>query len=97
MAAEPKTFEAASKRLDELIKAMESGELPLDKMIAAFEEGARISSGDMAMDEVTLEFTDTAYWFVEKDGVLIEAGNHDELMAINGGFYKSLHNSQFQT
>ncbi len=34
---------------------------------------------------------------VIKDGVLIEAGNHDELMAINGGFYKSLHNSQFQT
>ena len=42
MAAEPKTFEAASKRLDELIKAMESGELPLDKMIAAFEEGRKL-------------------------------------------------------
>lgn len=32
---------------------------------------------------------------VIKDGVLIEAGNHDELMAINDGFYKSLHNSQY--
>ena len=35
----PKSFEAASKRLDELITQMESGELPLDKMIEAFEEG----------------------------------------------------------
>jgi ATP-binding cassette subfamily B protein len=34
---------------------------------------------------------------VIKDGVLIEAGNHDELMAIKDGFYKSLHNSQFLT
>ena len=32
---------------------------------------------------------------VIKDGVLIEAGNHDELMAIKDGFYKSLHNSQW--
>lgn len=39
---EPKSFEAASKRLDELIEAMESGELPLDKMIAAFEEGRKL-------------------------------------------------------
>ncbi|MBQ9694774.1 MAG: exodeoxyribonuclease VII small subunit, partial [Kiritimatiellae bacterium] len=41
-ATEPKTFEAASKRLDELIAAMESGQLPLDKMIAAFEEGRKL-------------------------------------------------------
>ena len=34
---------------------------------------------------------------VIKDGVLIEAGNHDELMKKEDGFYKSLHNSQFQT
>lgn len=32
---------------------------------------------------------------VIKDGVLIEAGNHDELMALKDGFYKSLHNSQW--
>ena len=32
---------------------------------------------------------------VIKDGVLIEAGNHDELMKIKDGFYKSLHNSQW--
>ncbi|MBQ1988549.1 MAG: hypothetical protein II234_01425, partial [Clostridia bacterium] len=54
--------------------------------IAAFEEGARISSGDMAMDEVTLEFTDTAYWFVEKDGVLID--NPKNKIVSEDGKYK---------
>ncbi len=37
--AQPKTFEEASARLDELVRQMESGQLPLDDMIAAFEEG----------------------------------------------------------
>ncbi len=35
----PKTFEEASARLDELVRQMETGQLPLDDMIAAFEEG----------------------------------------------------------
>ena len=35
--AEPKTFEEASARLDELVAQMEAGQLPLDDMIAAFE------------------------------------------------------------
>ena len=38
----PKTFEEASARLDELVRQMESGNLPLDQMIAAFEEGRRL-------------------------------------------------------
>ncbi len=36
------TFEAASARLDELVEQMESGNLPLDEMIAAFEEGRKL-------------------------------------------------------
>ena len=40
--AAPKTFEEASARLDELVARMESGQLPLDDMIAAFEEGRRL-------------------------------------------------------
>lgn len=36
------TFEAASARLDELVERMERGEMPLDEMIAAFEEGRRL-------------------------------------------------------
>ncbi|MDO4527480.1 MAG: exodeoxyribonuclease VII small subunit [bacterium] len=45
MAAEkktPVTFEEASARLDELVRQMESGQLALDKMIEAFEEGRRL-------------------------------------------------------
>ncbi len=38
-APQPKTFEEASARLDEIVRQMESGQLPLDEMIAAFEEG----------------------------------------------------------
>lgn len=34
---------------------------------------------------------------VIKDGVLIEAGTHDELLAKPGGFYRSLYNSQFDS
>ena len=40
--AMPKTFEEASARLDELVAQMEAGQLPLDDMIAAFEEGRRL-------------------------------------------------------
>lgn len=38
----PTTFEDASGRLDELVRQMESGQLALDKMIEAFEEGRRL-------------------------------------------------------
>ena len=38
----PLTFEAASARLDELVEKMERGELPLDEMISAFEEGRKL-------------------------------------------------------
>lgn len=38
----PATFEEASARLDELVRQMESGQLALDKMIEAFEEGRRL-------------------------------------------------------
>lgn len=36
------TFESASARLNELVDQMERGELPLDEMIAAFEEGRKL-------------------------------------------------------
>lgn len=42
MESTPKTFEEASARLDELVQQMESGELALDAMIAAFEEGRKL-------------------------------------------------------
>lgn len=33
---------------------------------------------------------------VMKDGKIIEQGSHDELLAVEGGFYNNLYNSQFQ-
>lgn len=36
------SFEAALKRLEEIVQLMESGETDLDAMIAAFEEGQKL-------------------------------------------------------
>jgi exodeoxyribonuclease VII small subunit len=37
--AEEPTFESALQRLEEIVEAMEAGELPLDDLIARYEEG----------------------------------------------------------
>ena len=39
----PLGFEAALKRLEEIVSRMESGEADLDAMIALFEEGQRLT------------------------------------------------------
>ena len=36
------TFEDAMKRLQEIVGYLENGEVPLDKSLAAFEEGVRL-------------------------------------------------------
>ncbi len=36
---EPKSFEEALNRLENLVKELEEGEVPLEKALAAFEEG----------------------------------------------------------
>ena len=36
------TFEEAMKRLQEIVMYLENGEVPLDKSLAAFEEGVRL-------------------------------------------------------
>ncbi|MBQ7935148.1 MAG: exodeoxyribonuclease VII small subunit [Clostridia bacterium] len=36
-------FEEAIKQLSEIVKALESGEVPLDESIALFEEGMKLS------------------------------------------------------
>ena len=38
----PQGFEAALKRLEAIVAAMESGEMELDKMIASFQEGQNL-------------------------------------------------------
>lgn len=42
MAKKEESFEAALKRLEEIVEQMESGETDLDTMIASFEEGQRL-------------------------------------------------------
>lgn len=36
------SFEAALERLETLVKEMEAGDLPLDRMMAHFEEGSKL-------------------------------------------------------
>jgi exodeoxyribonuclease VII small subunit len=41
-AGEPMPFEEALKKLEKMVDEMESGELPLEAMLARFEEGTRL-------------------------------------------------------
>ena len=42
-AAEEMPFEEALKKLEIIVEAMESGDLPLETMLARFEEGTRLA------------------------------------------------------
>lgn len=39
---EAPSFEAALKKLEDIVEAMEAGDLPLEAMLARFEEGVRL-------------------------------------------------------
>lgn len=59
---EDMTFEQAMKRLEEIVAQLEAGEVPLDKSMALFEEGTKLSaylSGllDRAEQKVTMATT----------------------------------------
>jgi exodeoxyribonuclease VII small subunit len=41
-AGEPESFEAAIERLEELVTQLEGGDVPLEKSLAAFEEGRKL-------------------------------------------------------
>jgi len=41
-ASEPVAFEAALKRLEGIVEAMESGDLPLETLLDKYEEGSRL-------------------------------------------------------
>ena len=36
----PQTYEAALRELEELVRSMEAGELPLDQLLSAYQRGA---------------------------------------------------------
>ncbi|MGM9521657.1 MAG: exodeoxyribonuclease VII small subunit [Oscillospiraceae bacterium] len=42
MAAKKQTFEESLSRLDEIVKALEKGDKPLDEALALFEEGTAL-------------------------------------------------------
>jgi len=42
-AAEPPSFEAAIKRLTEIVQVLERGEIPLEESLRLFEEGVKLS------------------------------------------------------
>ena len=42
MAKQKLTFEASMQRLDEIVKQLEKGDVPLDASLALFEEGSRL-------------------------------------------------------
>ena len=41
--ADPMPFEEAMKKLEAIVEAMESGDLPLETMLAQFEEGTKLA------------------------------------------------------
>lgn len=56
---EEMTFEQAMKRLEEIVTQLESGDAPLEKSLALFEEGTKLSAFlsktlDSAEQKVTL-------------------------------------------
>ncbi len=51
-----KTFEAAMKRLEEIVRTMERGELPLEESLKLFEEGtALVRSCTAQLDEAEMK------------------------------------------
>ena len=56
MAETSKTFEASLARLEEIVKKMESGDLPLEESLSLFEEGtALVKSAGKLLDEAELK------------------------------------------
>lgn len=43
-ALEDLSFEAALQRLERIVEAMESGDLPLEKLLAEYEQGMKLAS-----------------------------------------------------
>jgi len=56
MAGKSETFEASVKRLEEIVKKLEGGELPLDEAMALYEEGTKlVKSSAKLLDEAELK------------------------------------------
>lgn len=55
MKQESMTFEQSLARLDEIVKAMEKGDVPLEKTLALFEEGTALAAScNRLLDEAEM-------------------------------------------
>ena len=58
MAKKSQTFEASMQRLDEIVAALENGDVSLEESIKLFEEGAKLSAQCVKLlDEAELKVT----------------------------------------
>lgn len=58
MSKENKTFEASMARLEEIVRAMERGEVPLDESLKLFQEGTElVRSCSRLLDEAQLQIS----------------------------------------
>ncbi len=56
MAEASKTFEASLARLEDIVRKMESGDLPLEEALSLFEEGtALVKSAGKLLDDAELK------------------------------------------
>jgi len=56
MVKKSETFEVSVRRLEEIVKKLESGELPLDEAMSLYEEGTNlVKSGTKLLDEAELK------------------------------------------
>ena len=70
------------QRLEEIVRDLETGELPLEKAIKKFEEGVRLSKFcskklDETEKRITLLFKDNEGHLVEKPFSALDEGNKD--------------------
>ena len=71
-APEPKTFEAALAELDELVEKMESGELPLEESLSAYQRGT-----------VLLKFCENVLKDAEQKIKVLDGGELKDLQDLN--------------
>ena len=70
MAKKKLSFEDSLKRLDEIVKHLESGDLPLEESLSLFEEGtALVTSCNTMLEEAEQKVSILRVW---KDGSLSE-------------------------
>ncbi|MCI8525808.1 MAG: exodeoxyribonuclease VII small subunit [Oscillospiraceae bacterium] len=56
MSEASKSFEAGLRRLEEIVRKLESGDLPLEEALSLFEEGTALAkSGNALLDQAELK------------------------------------------